>query len=444
MSITMALAIGVVLLCCSAFFSAAETALFSLQRQDLDSLEDQRGARVKRLLDVPRQSLASILIGNETVNIALSTVSAGVLLQFFPDQPWVNVIVLAPILLVFGEVVPKTLAFRHNRRLAPLMAAPLWSFSRLVAPIRFVLSRIAEAFLVFTGGTTAPQAAALREAHLRALVDKGRETGHIRPMEQEILHNVFAFGEHTVDKLMTPRNEIFAVNLLTPWHELLEMVHKTGHSRIPVWHGTQDNIVGVLVAKRLLPLMRSSRTGEDAQSQVRRQPSPRKIQKLLHPPHFVPRAKRADDLLSEFQEHRFHMAVVVDEHGGVVGVVTLDDLLNELVGEIHDETDKEDPAVTPLGQLRYRVRGDMDLADFSERFHIATNADSGQTVADFIGGLLEARPQRGSAIEWAGVRFVITGMDGDKVAAVILDVEHQRAEDDPTQDVAPPDTEEEA
>jgi CBS domain containing-hemolysin-like protein len=261
-------------------------------------------------------------------------------------------------------------------------------------------------------------------------------------MEQEILHNVFAFGEHTVDHLMTPRSEIYSINLLMPWHELLEAVHRTGHSRIPVWHGTQDNIVGVLVAKRLLPLMTGSRTGGDPETQVRKQPSPRQIQKLLHPARFVPTTKRADALLAEFQEKRFHMAVVVDEHGGVVGVVTLDDLLNELVGEIHDETDKEDPAVTPLGQLRYRVRGDMGLADFSERFHIATSGAPGDTVADFIESLLEENPERGRALEWAGVRFVIAGMEGDRVAAVVLDVEHQRAEDDPTQDVAPPDTEE--
>jgi putative hemolysin len=438
----MALLIGTVLLCCSAFFSASETALFSLQRQDLDVLTKKGGGQVRRLLDAPRHTLASILIGNETANIALSTVTAGVLLDLFPGKPWINVVVLAPILLIFGEVLPKTLAFRLNHKIAPRIAGPLWAFSWLVTPIRFVLGRIAEAALVLTGGTTAPQAAAMREAHLRALIDRGREAGHIRPMEQEILHNVFAFGEHTVDKLMTPRSEIFTINLLTPWHELLQAVQKSGHSRIPVWHGTQENIVGVLVAKRLLPLMSASRTGEDARTQVQKQPSPREIQKLLHPARFVPTTKRADDLLAEFQEKRFHMAIVVDEHGGVVGVVTLDDLLNELIGEIHDETDKEDPAVTPLGQLRYRVRGDMPLTDFSERFHIATNGGPGDTLADFIGGLLESRPERGGAVEFAGVRFVIASMAGRQVDAVVLDVVHQRAEDDPTQDVAPPDTEE--
>jgi len=441
MNLLTVLLIIIVLLCCSAFFSAAETALFSLQKSDIEGLKTRGASRVRRLLDSPRNTLASILIGNETVNILLSTVTAGVLLQSFPDQPWINVIVLAPILLVFGEVLPKTFAFRLNRQLAPRMAQPLLSFSKLVSPLRFLLSRIADAFLVFTGGTKAPQAAAVREAHLRALIDRGRETGHIRPMEQEILHNVFAFGEHTMDHLMTPREEIFCINLLTPWQELLDSVQQSGHSRIPVWHGTQNNIVGILVAKRLLPLMTASRTGETPDAQAVRQPSPRQIQKLLHPPHFVPSTKRSGDLLAEFQDRRIHMAVVVDELGEVVGVVTLDDLLNELIGEVHDETDKEDPAVTPLGHLRYRVRGNMDLADFSERFHIATTDEHGDTVADFIGGLLEAAPASGNAIEWAGVRFVIQKMDGDQITALVLDVEHQKAEDDPTQDVAPPESE---
>jgi len=441
MTLEIAILTATALLCCSAFFSASETALFSLQRRDLDSLKHKGEGSVRRLLSTPRHTLASILIGNETVNIALSTVSAGVLLKIYPEHPWVNVVVIAPVLLIFGEVLPKTLAFQLNRQLAPRVARPLWGWSRLVAPFRFVLSRIADAALVIMGGIEAPKAAALREAHLRAVIDRGRQTGHIRPMEQEILHNVFAFGAHTVDRLMTPREEIFTVNLLTPWQTLLESVQRSGHSRIPVWHGTQDNIVGILVVKRLLPLIRDSRTSESPETSMR-QPSPRQIQKLLHPPRFVPTTKRADDLLSELQERRSHMAMVVDELGGVAGVITLDDLLNELVGEIHDETDKEDPSVTPLGKLRYRVRGDMSLQDFSERFHIAVSEEAGATVADFIEGLLEAAPERGAAIEWAGVRFVIAGMQGTQVAAVVLDIEHQRTQDDPTQDAAPPDTEE--
>ena len=211
-----------ILLMCSAFFSSAETALFGLQPVDIEAMSGETEKRVRALVSEPRQTLASILIGNETVNIALSTVSAGLLLQLFPEMPWLNVVIITPLLLLAGEVVPKTFAFRFAPKIAPYSARVLTPFARIVAPIRVVLSRLADAALVLTGGSKAPRQAELREAHLRAMIDQGREEGNIRAMERDILHRVFEFGDLNVAELMTHGPEVFSVNLLTPWDEWCE------------------------------------------------------------------------------------------------------------------------------------------------------------------------------------------------------------------------------
>ena len=424
--------LSIALLVMSAFFSSSETALFSLQPVELESMSGRGEQEVRRLLDSPRQTLASILIGNETINIALSTVTAGLLLRMFPNQPWLNIIIVAPILLIFGEVIPKTLAFRFARHLAPRAAPILWHFARLTTPIRFILSRLADAALVITGGSRAPRQAELREAHLRELIDRGRQSGNIRPVEQEILHRVFEFGDLSVGQLMTPRSQTFSINLQTPWPELIRSLQESGHSRVPVWQGAPNNIVGILLVKRLLALVATQRTHGD-----NRNPNPRQIHKMLHAPRFVSSTKAADDLLSEFQARRSHMAIVVNELGNMVGVITLDDLLNELVGEMFDETDKEDPAVTAIEGQSWQVEGSMPSADFSNRFHLIIPDGTYDTLGEFVQSISESPTSMGLCIEWSGVRFTIDELIGTDISLVTVELEQAYDGDEPTQESLP-------
>lgn len=417
------------LLMCSAFFSSAETALFGLQPVDIEGMSGATEKRVRALVSEPRQTLASILIGNETVNIALSTVSAGLLLRLFPEMPWLNVVIITPLLLIAGEVVPKTFAFRFAPKIAPYSARVLTPFARVVAPIRVVLSRLADAALVLTGGSKAPRQAELREAHLRAMIDQGREEGNIRAMERDILHRVFEFGDLSVGELMTHGTEVFSVNLLTPWNELIRIVQESGMSRVPVWQGSPDNIVGILLVKRLLGLVAAQRL-----SGKNRSPSPRQIHKLLHPPRFIPATKAADELLSEFQARRSHMAIVVNELGRVVGIVTLDDLLEELVGEMADETDAENPAVTQLDAQIWSVRGNMSIDDFAERFHVLIPDGPYVDLAGLVAAVAERPLFTGAEVEWNGVRFKVERMKGILPSQVRLTMEQAYEEDDPTMD----------
>jgi putative hemolysin len=408
-----AIALAVLLLLGAAFFSASETALFSLQPMDRQSMAEKARARVDTLLRNPRRTLATLLIGNEVVNLSLSTVTAGLFLHIAPDQPWLNVVIVPPILLIVGEMFPKVFALRNNRSLAPIVAVPLRAFSVVVAPIRVLLTLVAEAALRFTGGSTAPREAELREEQLRALIDQGHRHGHIMPMEQEMIHKVFEFGDLTVSRLMTPRPDVFSVRLNTPWPELLHQLRTAGYSRVPVWQGSPDNIVGVLLVKDLLPLLQERRDETFS-------PGLRQIQRLLHPPRFVPTTKRSEDMLAEFRKERFHMAIVVDEHGSVAGVVSLDDLLAELVGELLDETDQENPEVKELSARVFQVRGSMDVDDFSTRFDVELPAGEYNTLGGFILAEWGKLPEKGEELLWNGVRFAVMGVESRRVTEVVV------------------------
>ena len=408
-----ALPVALVLVMLAGLFSGSETALFSLQQGDRAELRDRRHRLGKRstvdgLLSDPRSTLASILIGNESVNVLLSTITAGVLFHLAPDKKWLNVVLLPPFLVLFGEVIPKSLAFRYNRLVAPVVAPFIAAFAWFTTPVRVVLMRIADAVLVLVGGIAAPRRAAMHEAHLRALVDHGYEVGTIKPMEKEVIERVFEFGDIAVSRLMTPRPDMILLDLGTPWRELIARVRDNGLSRIPVWSGSKDNIIGILIVKDLLPLLAE-----------RAPPSPRRIQRLLHPPQFIPATKRAGDLLAEFRRGKVHQSLVVDEHGMLVGLVTLDDLLAELVGEVVEEIDEDVTSdVVAVAEGVYTVRGQIDIDDFAARFHHTLPPGEYTTLGGFLANQLGAVPSEGDQLHLDGVRFTVVSVDKNRVKRV--------------------------
>jgi len=419
---TAAVLIAVGLLVLSAFFSGSETALFSLQPIDRKALTPEGDSPVESLLRQPRRTLASLLIGNEFVNVLLSTVTAGLVLSLFPGRPWLNVVLLAPLLLLFGEVLPKTLALRLNRRAAPIVAPPLLLFSRLVTPLRWVLTHIAELFLLTTGGGGLRKDAALQEARLLELLEQGRASGAVGQMEEEMIQKVFEFGDLTISRLMTPRPDIFSLSLTTPWPELVDELRRHGQSRVPIWQGRPDNIIGLLMVKDLLPhLAARLREADSSEGDPRDLPlTTRQLQKILHPAHFVPTSKRAEDMLAEFREQKFHMAIVVDEHGNVAGLVTLDDLLAELVGELLDEVDELADEVTQVVGGFFNVRGNMDVADFAERFGVTLPEGEYDTVAGFVLDRAGTVPDKGDELEWEGLSFTVRDLEGKRITELCV------------------------
>mgnify|MGYP001562278712 CR=1 FL=1 len=390
----------------SAFFASGEAALFSLQRVDREALKEDPsvGETVRHLLAVPRRLLAAILMGNELVNIALAAAVAQLV-----DAPLLSVLIVAPLLVLLGDIVPKTLGIRFARTVARATARPLSFWNELVSPFRFALTAVADFCLRLLGFAPQPPSEALEEAQLRALIDQGLATGVIQPMEQEIIHRVFEFGDLPVSRVMTPRPDIFALAATTPWPELVAKIREARYSRVPIYQGQPENVIGILLVKDLL----RARAGGGVLNA-------RQLQKLLHPAMFVPPSKRAQDLLREFRAKNMHMAVVVDEHGSCVGLATLDDLLTELVGEVLDETDEHEKEVSELGPGVWAVKAGMDVDDFGERLACELPEGEYTTVGGFVFHLLGRAPEKGDEVEWNGMRFLVAGMDGRRITELTV------------------------
>ncbi|MCS6912972.1 MAG: hemolysin family protein [Myxococcales bacterium] len=329
----------------SAFFSGTETALFSLSRGQRESLAlqaaegDSGSARILWLLGDPRRLITTLILGNEVVNISLSSLVTGVIAdlmaQLPPSVAWARdgaAVALAatlgtvPMLILFGELFPKTismkLALRWARVVAPVMVLLTWA---LWVP-RLIISSVAGAVVWLISGRPPQQREAqpvLKEQELRTLVDLGSAEGEIAGTERRLIHNVLDFGDLTVGKVMTRAEQVFALPVEMSLARIVEAVSRQRYSRVPIYRGRRDNIIGILFAKDLVGYAQGELEG-------------RPLQDLLHPPLFVPRRAKCDRLFREFQRRRTHMALVVDEYGKLAGLVTMEDLLQALFGNITD------------------------------------------------------------------------------------------------------------
>ncbi len=405
-------ALGILAIFClmllSAFFSGSETALFSLSAVDREALRASgKNDVLERLLAHPRRVLASVLFGNELVNVSLSTLCAALLLQVEPDRPWLNLLVATPLLLLAGEVLPKSFALRYARRAATLVARPLSAWAWMITPLRYGLSLVADRMVRLLGGTQ-EEVSSLQEAELRQLIDEGRQTGSIKEMEQELIEAVFEFSDTPVSRIATPRPDIVSIPLTIPYPKLVELLREHSLSRLPVYQGRRDNVIGILLAKDLLRFKGS------------RSPGPRELKTLLLEPYFVPTSKPASELLRELQLARSHLALVVDEHGSIDGVVTMDDLLGELVGDLLDEHDDDSDEISVIQPNVWNVAGAMDCDDFVEQTGITLPEGDYHTVAGFVFSELGHLPSKGETLEWEGVRFEVTGIDERRITELTV------------------------
>lgn len=338
----------IALIGCSAFFSGTEVAMFSLRRVDRQQLvrSGRPGdALVIRLMARPRRLIATVLIGNETVNVSVSAVMAGLVPQLFPGLGDIELAILAtlfalPLLLFFGEITPKTVALKTNLGWSRAAARPIHWFGLLVTPARAVVRFVADLFLrPFGGSTFTAMPHDLSEQEFKHLVDAGSAEGTVDARERRLIHRVFEFGDKTVGQVMMPREKIFALSYDLSTARLIKEVADRGYSRVPIFQRSLDNIRGVLYAKDLV----LQGTGLSAA---------RRLGDLLHEPLFVPRTIPIERLFRIFKHRKIHLALVVNEYGKLVGLVTMEDLLEELFGEIRDERE----------QLKARPRAVIRLA----------------------------------------------------------------------------------
>ncbi|TNE91224.1 MAG: HlyC/CorC family transporter [Deltaproteobacteria bacterium] len=413
-SLGSAAAVFVVLFALSFFFSGTETALFRMQKVDRQKLATEDSATARRitaLLDRSQPLITTVLIGNETTNIAIAATGAALVTMLAPDKPWLNIVLLTPALVMFSEITPKVIAFRFNVMWSRAAVWPLSLFYVLVSPIRVVVAGVvgglARVLFQVRGGSLT---GGLEETELVDLASQGEEAGNLVQTERELLEAVFELDDLSVSRLMTPRPDVFALELETPWEDLIAAVREAGYSRIPIYSGSEDQIEGVLLVKDLL------RHREVP-------PGPLQLRSLLMPAVYVPASKSADQMLAEFLERKTHIAFVVDEHGTFTGIITLDDLLSELVGELLDDGDVDTEDVDSVHPGRLAVRANMDIEDFEEETGIVLPEGEYHTVGGFVFHELGRLPQEGDTVEVHGHRFQVGEMDGRRIAEVYIDLE---------------------
>jgi putative hemolysin len=331
----------------SAFFSGSETALFSLShgtRERLKKSERATDRAVAALLTTPRKLIATILIGNEVVNILFSSLAASVVERSFSSRgveasglvlTLVSAGCTVPFLLLFGEITPKTIGLARAEGWARLAAPLLRAWMVLVTPARWITSGVAQGVARLFGGSAVAAPRKLGEAEFKALVDVGSEVGELHATERRLIHNVFEFGDRSISEIMTPVKEVFSLPIDLPLQRIVGEVARSGFSRVPVHRGRKQEIVGVLFTKDLVGWS----SGRLAQ---------KTLAELLRPATYVPKTSKCAQVFAEFQRARTHLAMVVDEYGRQVGLVTMEDLLVELFGGMAEESRKPPRASTSI------------------------------------------------------------------------------------------------
>lgn len=310
-----------IFLTASAFFSACEAAFFSLTNVRVSTIKEKnrRGEIVASLLEKPRKLLITIYLGNDFVNVAISAIVASVCIHIFGNRGLsVAISVGTFLLLIFGDIMPKTFAIKNNERVALFSAYPLKIFSDLISPIQTIITFIANRAILIFGGKRLDEEVKITEGEIRTMIDVGEDEGIIKLEEKEMIQSVFELSDTKVDDIMTPRISMFAVEVNSDLKDVISKIKSSFHSRIPVYDGNIDNIAGILYFKDLIKYTYREQVLPD-------------MRDILRPSFIVPSAKKVNELLKEFQKKKVHMAIVIDEHNKVAGLVTMEDVLNELV-----------------------------------------------------------------------------------------------------------------
>jgi putative hemolysin len=354
----------------SAFFSGSEVALISITRAKVRTLvnEGRKGAeRLAAVKEAPNHFLITILIGNNIVNVAAAAIATAITISIFGDiGVGIATFVVVILLLFFGEIGPKMYATRHTERMALAVSRPILLLSKIFSPLVIVIEKVTDKFGV---SVTEPM---VTEEEIREWIEVGKEEGTIEQEEREMLYSVLEFGDTIAREIMTPRVDVALIEDTSTLESALRLFNETGFSRIPVYREQVDNIIGVLNVKDVFSALMSGKKNIP-------------IKDVMYDPFFVPETKKIDDLLKELQVRKVQMAIVLDEYSSFVGIVTVEDILEELVGDILDEFDKEEPEIQKVSEGVFVVDATVWVEDLNDELDISLPIHESYET---IGGLL--------------------------------------------------------
>lgn len=391
----------------SGFFSGSETALMSLDRLRIKYLveKNRRGARrLEALLEQPDRLLSAILIGNNLVNIALSVIATGLFVHYYGEPgEFYTILFLTPVLLIFSEISPKSYAAQNPEKVSFLALRPILLVIWLLTPVIWVVTVLTRLLSHLFPGE-AVNRPVISEDEIRALINVGEQTGVVATAQRRMLHGVFELSQTRVRDVMIPRTEVVGIDIGSSLEQSMTLIRESRHSRFPVYQGGMDNIVGIIHSKDVL--LATQHPGEFA------------LERIMRPPYFVPDSKRIETLLQSFRRRHAHLAVVVDEYGGVEGIVTLEDIVEEIVGEIQDEYDDDDVLLREMEPGRYLIDGSTSLRAINRRFGLDFSEEHVNTLAGFMLRLLGTIPQEGDRCQANGAELTVRKVVGRRIEEI--------------------------
>ena len=398
------LVVLIVLLLLSGFFSSAETALFSISRAKARHIAKEKGltnSLIKKMKDDPHRLLSTILIGNNLVNVGAAALATSITISLVASNAvGIATGIMTALILIFGEIIPKSVATRNNVLIARLVIVPLYWLSILFSPIIFLLNFIPRLT------RKVQRKSRVTEEELMTFVEVVEEEGGIEEEEKELIHNIFEFDDTSASEIMTPRADMFVINVDDELD--VEAIIRSGFSRIPVIEEDIDHVIGILNIKDLFMHQISSSNQVD-------------VRRVMNEPYFVPENKKLDHLLQEFKRRKQHIAIVVDEHGGVSGLITLEDALEEIVGEIIDETDKVEPHIVKLKKNEWRVLGKSEIDDVNEKLDMnIPDTKEYDTFSGYILDQIGRIPREKEDIELGDYVVTVNEMDGTRIKEYIV------------------------
>ena len=402
------LIILIILLMLSAFFSSAETALTTVNRIRIRSLADDGSKRAKTVLKITDNSgkmLSAILIGNNIVNVAAASITTSLAYSLGGSAVAIANAVITIAILLFGEITPKTTATIHAEKLALIYAPIISIFMKIMTPVIFIINGLSNAVLLLLRIDPNAKNQTMTENELRTIVDVSHEDGVIESDEKEMIYNVFDLGDAKAKDVMVPRVHVTFADVNTTYEELIEIFREDKFTRLPIFEDSTDNVIGTINMKDLL-LFDNTKEFH--------------IRDILREAYFTYEYKNISELLVEMREASFNIAIVLDEYGDTAGLITLEDILEEIVGEIHDEYDEnEEDFIKEIGEREYMIEGSTNLDDLNDRLDLQLESEDYDSLGGFIIEHLDRLPEEGDSITTEdGLRIVVESLDKNRIESV--------------------------
>ncbi|KEI02352.1 HlyC/CorC family transporter [Clostridium botulinum] len=403
---TWQLIILVILLLLSSFFSASETALMSINKLRVRHMIDEKikGSEILgKLVEKPSKLLSAILIGNNVVNIAASALGTSLAITYFGDKGvGVATAIMTILVLIFGEITPKSIAAGNPEKVSLKVSKPIYFTTVILTPLTAIFTGLTNKIVKMFGGRADMGKPHITEEELKTIVDVSHEEGVLEVEERKMIYNVFEFGDSQVKDVMVPRTEMISIDVDSNYDEVIEILKEEQFSRMPVYKDTTDNIIGVLHIKRLVFFDNSKEKFD--------------IYKYMIKPYFTYEYKPTTELFDEMRKNRVAMTIVLDEYGGTAGMVTMEDLVEEIVGDIEDEYDNEqNDEIKLIKEDEYIVKGSTKIDEVNEMLETNIESEDFDSIGGFVIGEVGRFPKKGEIIEFDNIKFIIEEIDKNRI-----------------------------